>query len=256
MTSHGCVRSSPADDGSRQSEDRAKDREHNAGALDRPEHIAEPDEAHSVAAPREGGEVEGTADEQGDGDEHRQDVQELQDQHGEPLLALRPAGDAAVRREYAKGGAVGAIEGLGQWPRSQGPDMFWFDHEWPALEPGRPLGPVTSVAEDVDGTLYVLGRGRVMDPLIGLAPDGRYLRSVRTWDDGLFEYPHGLRIDAERTLWATDLRRHQALRLSRDGDVLLELGTHGEAGGGDRHLDGPTDVAFAPGGDVLVADGH
>jgi DNA-binding beta-propeller fold protein YncE len=115
---------------------------------------------------------------------------------------------------------------------------------------------VTSIAEDDDGVIYVLGRGRAMEPLIALSPDGRFLRAVRTWEDGLFGYPHGLRIDPAANLWATDLENNQVYKLDRQGRLLLSLGTRGERGGGRDHFDAPTDVAFGPDGEVLVADGH
>ena len=121
-------------------------------------------------------------------------------------------------------------------------DMYWFDHEWPPIEAGRPMGPVTSIAEAPDGVLYVLGRGRAMDPLVALSPDGRFLRAVRTWDDGLFGYPHGLRIDRAGNLWATDLEHNQVYKFDRDGRLLLSLGTRGQRGDGPGHFDAPTDV--------------
>lgn len=136
------------------------------------------------------------------------------------------------------------------------PPMYWFDHEWPTFERDRPFGPVTSVAEDADGTLYVLGRPPSLEPLIAIGPDGKYLRTVRTWDDGLFRYPHGLRIDAERMLWATDIETNQVHRLDPDGRLLASFGVRGEAGGGPDHLDAPTDVAFGADDDVLIGDGH
>jgi DNA-binding beta-propeller fold protein YncE len=134
--------------------------------------------------------------------------------------------------------------------------MYWFDHEWPSVEPGRPMGPVTGIAEDDDGVLYVLGRGRAMEPLIALSPEGKFLRAVRTWDDGLFGYPHGLRIDVAGNLWATDLETNQVHKLDRRGRLLLSLGRRGERGAGRDRFDAPTDVAFGPDGHVLVADGH
>jgi DNA-binding beta-propeller fold protein YncE len=77
----------------------------------------------------------------------------------------------------------------------------------------------------------------------------------------MFTRAHGLRIDRDGNLWATDVGGHVVLKLDRDGNVLLTLGTRGEAGewneaAGSRRLNQPNDVAIAPNGDVFVAQGH
>jgi DNA-binding beta-propeller fold protein YncE len=62
-------------------------------------------------------------------------------------------------------------------------------------------------------------------------------------------------------VWATDVDGHIVLKLNRDGQVLLTLGTKGEAGEwneatGSRKLNQPTDVAIARNGDIFVVQGH
>lgn len=73
--------------------------------------------------------------------------------------------------------------------------------------------------------------------------------------------PHGMRIDPAGNIWTTDVNGHTVTKMSGAGDVLLTLGTRGQSGrwdeaAGARLLFEPTDIAFAPGGDVFVAEGH
>jgi len=84
---------------------------------------------------------------------------------------------------------------------------------------------------------------------------------VRAFGDGLFTRSHGLRIDREGNLWATDVGGHVVVKLNPQGQVLLTLGTKGEAGewneaAGSRKLNQPNDVAIAANGDVFVVQGH
>jgi sugar lactone lactonase YvrE len=54
---------------------------------------------------------------------------------------------------------------------------------------------------------------------------------------------------------------HVVVKLNREGQALLTIGTKGEAGewneaAGSRKLNQPNDVVIAPNGDVFVAQGH
>jgi len=81
---------------------------------------------------------------------------------------------------------------------------------------------------------------------------------VRAFGRGLLEVPHGLHIDHEGSLWATDVGAHVVLKLSpSDGGVLLRLGTAGQPGAGASAFNKPTDVAVLPRtGNVYVSDGY
>ena len=45
-------------------------------------------------------------------------------------------------------------------------------------------------------------------------------------------------------------------KFSPDGELLMTLGTPGEAGDPPTRLSEPTDVAIAPDGDVFITEGH
>jgi sugar lactone lactonase YvrE len=124
------------------------------------------------------------------------------------------------------------------------------------LPAGRTMGATASVAFDANGHLWVLSRGD--QAFFEFNPDGTFIRS---FGDKLFTRAHGLRIDREGNLWATDVGGHVVVKLTRDGQLLLTIGTKGEAGewneaAGSRRLNQPNDVAIAASGDVFVAQGH
>jgi len=112
------------------------------------------------------------------------------------------------------------------------------------------------VAINSKGHIYVLHRGP--NPLMEFDPAGKF---VRAFGDGLFDRPHGLRIDAQDNIWATDVRAHVVYKLSPAGRVLLVLGVRESAGemhpyGHLRLFNEPNDVAFGPAGEIYVVQGH
>ena len=124
------------------------------------------------------------------------------------------------------------------------------------LPDGQTMGAPASVAFDGNGHLYVLTRGD--QAFFEFDADGTF---VRAFGDKLFTRAHGLRIDREGNLWATDVGGHVVVKLNREGQPLLTLGTRGEAGewneaNGSRKLNQPTDVAIAANGDIFVTQGH
>jgi sugar lactone lactonase YvrE len=118
------------------------------------------------------------------------------------------------------------------------------------------MGAAAAVAFDPKGHLYVLTRGA--QAFFEFDENGAF---VRAFGDKMFTRSHGLRIDSEGNLWATDVGAHVVVKLNPAGDVLLTLGTRGQAGewneaAGSRLLNQPNDVAIAANGDVFVVQGH
>ena len=125
-----------------------------------------------------------------------------------------------------------------------------------ALPDGVTMGPTAAVAFDASGHLWVLTRGPVA--FFEFDQKGGY---VRSFGEGLFTRAHGLRIDREGNLWAGDVGAHTVRKFSRDGQVLLTIGTAGEAGewneaAGSHKLNQPNDVAVADNGDIFIVQGH
>ena len=125
-----------------------------------------------------------------------------------------------------------------------------------SLPAGVTMGAAASVAFDANGHLFVLTRGD--KTFFEFNPDGSF---VRSFGDKLFTRSHGLRIDRDGNLWATDVGGHVVVKMTRDGQPLLTIGTRGEAGEwneatGSHKLNQPNDVVIAATGDVFVAQGH
>jgi sugar lactone lactonase YvrE len=124
------------------------------------------------------------------------------------------------------------------------------------LPDGMKMGATAAVAFDAKGHLLVLTRGGTQ-AFFEFDPNGTYVRSF----GDPFTRSHGLRIDREGNIWATDVGAHTVMKLSAQGQVLLTLGTRGQAGewneaAGTRLLNQPNDIAIAANGDVFVAQGH
>ena len=145
-------------------------------------------------------------------------------------------------------------------------DDYRLAESWAKLPSHVAWGPVVALDVDRDGDILALHRcgaetciGRSEPPILEFDADGRFLRS---WGAGMFVWPHGLHIDREGSVWVSDGRGddagrgQQVFKFSPAGEVLLTLGVAGEPGEDERHLNGPTDIAVAPNGDVFVADGH
>src|SRR5271167_2997604 len=103
-------------------------------------------------------------------------------------------------------------------------------------------GASSSVAFDSKGHLFVLSRGA--QAITEFDENGKFIRS---FGEGLFTRSHGLRIDKEGNIWATDVSAHTVLKLDPQGKVLMTLGTKGQRGewNNSTHLfNEPNDVIF------------
>jgi DNA-binding beta-propeller fold protein YncE len=148
------------------------------------------------------------------------------------------------------------------------PNPYRWDESWvPQLPEGRHWGSTAGVAVDRDGNIYVAERcggnplgcaGKTIDPIVKFSPSGKLLAS---FGGGLFVQPHGLYIDRDGNIWATDVNAkdgmgHQVFKFGPDGKLLMKLGTAGVAGDGPDAFSQPSAVVVAPNSDVFVADGH
>ena len=124
------------------------------------------------------------------------------------------------------------------------------------LPAGVTMGAPASVAFDSKGHLFVLNRGP--QPLMEFDGNGKF---IRTFGEGLFTRSHGLRIDKDDNIWATDVSAHIVMKLNPQGQVLMTLGTKGQAGDWDEgaqshHFTEPNDVAIGRNGEIYVVQGH
>ena len=150
-------------------------------------------------------------------------------------------------------GAIVVVAGSIVAPAASAPSTYRQIDNWAHLPAGTKWGAMTAVDIDAQGSVYALQRepGQVMV----FDANGNLLRS---WGDGLFTQAHGLRVDRQGNVWVTDRGSHQVLKFTPEGKLLLALGKKGVAGDNTSTdaLNGPSDLVFAPNGDIYVSDGE
>jgi DNA-binding beta-propeller fold protein YncE len=124
------------------------------------------------------------------------------------------------------------------------------------LPPNMNFGSVSGVAIDSRGHIFILHRGP--NPLMEFGAEGQFVRAL---GDGLFDRPHGLRIDAEDNIWTTDVAGHVVYKFNQAGRIQMVLGVRRRPGewhdfGHLRLFNEPNDVAVAANGDLFVLQGH
>jgi hypothetical protein len=138
------------------------------------------------------------------------------------------------------------------------------DPRWAQVPRDLGMVEVTAVATDADSRVYAFNRGP--HPVVVLEADGT---PVGTWGEGVFARPHGITIDQAGNVWCTDDLDHCVRKFTRDGELLLTLGTPGAfSDTGATSVDYrdvrwsagpfnfPTNVAIAGDGEIFVADGY
>jgi len=147
---------------------------------------------------------------------------------------------------------------------------------WATLPSGRVWGSTAGIDIDpTDGHIWAYercasgsaGGGDVdcennpVDPIFKFDRNtGEVLANIGR---GVFVTPHGIHVDDDGNVWATDFagnaagtKGHQVHKFSPDGDLLMSIGVAGRAGSERGQLNQPNDVIVGPDGSVYVADGH
>lgn len=159
--------------------------------------------------------------------------------------------------------------------RAAEPSRYRLVEGWsPVTAPNSPDWEMSGVAVSTDGTRLLMSH-RSDPPLLDIDPVSA--RVLRSWGTAMLAWPHSLYFDRDGNLWIADAavgsgtaaglnppiptavaagRGHQVLKLSRDGRLLMVLGTAGQPGTDASHFNAPTGVAVAKNGDIFVSDGH
>jgi hypothetical protein len=137
------------------------------------------------------------------------------------------------------------------YPRIDLASGYELDVTWPAPHKEAPWQAVSGIALDGAGQVWIFNRGDV--PVQVFSAAGKL---VRTWGQNQFREPHQVRIDRGGNIWLADSGLHVVRKFTPAGTLLLTLGVPGEPGEDSTHLNRPTDVAVAPGGDLFVSDGY
>ncbi|MCW5980830.1 MAG: hypothetical protein KIT09_22305 [Bryobacteraceae bacterium] len=138
------------------------------------------------------------------------------------------------------------------WAAGPAEAPYQVVHGWPQLPDGFALKETAGVDVDSHGHVFVFHRGH--RPLLCL--DGETGKIVASWGDTMFGTPHGLNVDSKDNVWVTDIKRHQVLKFSHDGELLMTLGAREVPGLDPKHFNMPTDVVVAPSGEFYVSDGY
>jgi sugar lactone lactonase YvrE len=155
-------------------------------------------------------------------------------------------------------------------PTNSAPNPYRTISGWFKVPEGRTFGSTGGVAIDKRGHIWVAERcgtkGFIagacadsnLDPVFEFDESGKMLHN---FGGGLMVMPHGVSIDADGNVWVTDIqgregKGHQVFKFSPAGKILMTLGTAGVAGSGPENLNQPNAVAFAPNGDIFIAQGH
>src|SRR6201989_1953375 len=93
------------------------------------------------------------------------------------------------------------------------------------------FGGTSGIAFNSKGNIFVIHRGPMS--VMEFDPDGTFIRG---FGDGLFERAHGLRIDAQDNIWATDVASNLVYRFDPSGRLQMVLGVKGHSG--EWHPDG------------------
>lgn len=120
----------------------------------------------------------------------------------------------------------------------------------------RSIGMVSSVAAGEDGLIYVIHRNPDFDPVVVFDKEGNFKNS---WGTGLFQIPHGIRLDPDGNVWTIDAGNSHIYKFTPDGEQLLHIDI-GEMPPSDPDFDGgfrgASDIAFSSDGHLFVADGY
>jgi N-acyl-D-amino-acid deacylase len=166
------------------------------------------------------------------------------------------AGELVWDRGKPTAARPGRVLMSGHTPVDTDTGLYRVVPHWGTPAPPLAWGETPSISLDAAGRVFAFTRAE--PPVIELDPSGTILK---TWGDKMFVWPHGLRIDRDGFVWITDGRARngigqQVFKFTRDGQLVMTLGTKGVSGDGPNTFNSPTDVAVAPNGDIFVSDGH
>ena len=131
------------------------------------------------------------------------------------------------------------------------PQLAWERIEV-SVESSPKLERLSAITADKQGNLYVLHRPETGDPVVVLDHRGKLLRS---WGQGMFRTPHGIRLDRAGNVWTVDSGYSKVHKFSPIGELLLEIDV-GDNPDPSSPFCGATDLAFGKQDHFFVADGY
>ena len=148
-------------------------------------------------------------------------------------------------------GALRARAQAKEYPRVNLALSYRVDPDWPQRPEGVSWAAVSGVAVDGKDQVWLYTRGK--PPVQVYTAGGKF---VRAWGEDIIGTAHFLKLDHQGNVWVSDVGNHVVMQFTPEGKLLRTLGTRGEPGKDQTHLNKPTDMAVAPDGDVYVSDGY
>lgn len=158
------------------------------------------------------------------------------------------------------------------------PNPYRMVDSWAQMPEGREMGAFGDITMDRDGNhVWAIVRCDApvemfgwecldsdLDPIMKFDLDGNL---VDSFGSGMFIWPHGIHVDNDGNIWATDgvrenrrpegdMRGHAVYKFSPTGELLMTLGTPGSLGNGDYSFNSPSDVITGDNGNIFITDGH
>ena len=147
------------------------------------------------------------------------------------------------------------------------PNPFATKKQFGEIPAGRTWGASSAVYPTPDGQgIWVAERCGAntcatsdVDPVMLFDLEGKLIRSFGA---GKISWPHGIYVDNEGNVWITDAYRqntrnlgHTVMKFSPMGELLLTIGTPGQAGDPPM-LDQPNGVVVGNNGDIFIVQSH
>ena len=127
--------------------------------------------------------------------------------------------------------------------------------EWQQLPDGMTLHETPGVSVAADDTVYLLTRN-TENPVIVLSPDGDFLR---TFGAGTFtNRTHAILAAHDGFIYAADDGSHTITKWSPEGELLMTIGTPGQAAPkfSGEPFNRPTDMVVDADGNIFISDGY
>ncbi len=137
------------------------------------------------------------------------------------------------------------------YPRVNLAPSYKVDPAWPKRPLDYKWEAMPGIAVDAQDNVWTFTRAQ--PPIQVYRPDGTL---VRAWGEKSIGLAHQIKIDRDGNVWLADIGLHVVRKFSPSGEILLTIGTPGEFGNDQTHLDKPTDMVIAPDGHVFVSDGY
>ncbi|MDB4512092.1 peptidyl-alpha-hydroxyglycine alpha-amidating lyase family protein [Arenicella sp.] len=143
---------------------------------------------------------------------------------------------------------------------------YKVQHGWPQLPEGFALAVPGGVDIDHQGRVFSVHTGgrawpdRNTPELIAnktvMVWDEKTGKLLDSWGENTFRMTHGLTVDKDSNVWATDVGLHQVFKFTDQGELIFALGEASTPGDKPGYFNMPTDIAVLDDGSFYVSDGY